>query len=171
MSSDRDAAGDSRLRPPDGLPPGQRLVKGWPVSHYGPVPRFRPDRWDLKVFGTTAAGDTAAWTLEELTALPHHRRRRPALRNRNNLDRPRMVRHSALLEAAPPAPGVAHVMAWAESGSSANLRLSDRSTAGTLLATHRNGEVLTAEHGFPYGSLCRTSTAGKASSGCVASST
>lgn len=22
------------------LPPGQRTVKGWPVSHYGPVPRF-----------------------------------------------------------------------------------------------------------------------------------
>jgi hypothetical protein len=24
------------------IPPGQRHVHGWPVSHYGPVPRFRP---------------------------------------------------------------------------------------------------------------------------------
>lgn len=40
------------------IPPGQRHVHGWPVSHYGPVPRFRPERWNLRVFGATASGET-----------------------------------------------------------------------------------------------------------------
>ncbi len=33
------------------VPPGQRLVKGWPVLHYGPIPRFDEATWDFKVFG------------------------------------------------------------------------------------------------------------------------
>ncbi len=40
-------------------------------------------------------------------------------------------------------------MAWAEYGYSANLRLSDFSSPRTLMATHHNGDLLTAEHGFP----------------------
>ena len=33
------------------VPPGQRLVKGWPVLHYGPVPKFDEATWDFRVFG------------------------------------------------------------------------------------------------------------------------
>ena len=33
------------------VPPGNRLVKGWPVLHYGPVPKFDEASWDLKVYG------------------------------------------------------------------------------------------------------------------------
>lgn len=40
-------------------------------------------------------------------------------------------------------------MAWAEYGYSASLRLSDFTAPTTLLATHRGGEPLTAEHGSP----------------------
>lgn len=32
--------GDGSFVGPGPLPPGQRLAKGWPVAHYGPVPRF-----------------------------------------------------------------------------------------------------------------------------------
>lgn len=52
------------------LPPGQRLTKGWPVSHYGPVPKFRPDRWNFQVFGATATGGKYSWTFDEVSALP-----------------------------------------------------------------------------------------------------
>ncbi|TMK76337.1 MAG: sulfite oxidase-like oxidoreductase, partial [Actinobacteria bacterium] len=31
------------------VPPGQRLVKGWPVLHYGPIPRFDEATWDFTV--------------------------------------------------------------------------------------------------------------------------
>ena len=33
------------------VPPGQRLVKGWPVLHYGPVPKFDEATWELEVSG------------------------------------------------------------------------------------------------------------------------
>ena len=55
------------------LPPGQRLQRGWPVTHYGPVPKFRPERWEFRVFGATADGDKRGWTHEEFTALPYTR--------------------------------------------------------------------------------------------------
>src|ERR1044072_1128248 len=48
------------------LPPGQRLQRGWPVTHYGPVPKFRPDRWEFRVFGATADGEKQCWTHEEV---------------------------------------------------------------------------------------------------------
>ena len=33
------------------VPPGQRLVKGWPVLHYGPIPSFDESEWDFDVSG------------------------------------------------------------------------------------------------------------------------
>ena len=44
---------DPGPEPPRALPPGQRLADGFPVRHYGPVPRFRPDTWKLTVTGAT----------------------------------------------------------------------------------------------------------------------
>ena len=33
------------------IPAGQRLVKTWPVLHFGPVPDFDESSWDLEVSG------------------------------------------------------------------------------------------------------------------------
>src|ERR1051326_3140807 len=53
------------------LPPGQRMQRGeWPVLHYGPVPRFKPDSWDFRVTGATVDGEEAVWFHEEFAALP-----------------------------------------------------------------------------------------------------
>ncbi|MET8682810.1 molybdopterin-dependent oxidoreductase [Streptomyces sp. NPDC004732] len=134
------------------LPPGQRLAKGWPISHYGPVPRFRPERWTLQVFGATQSGDKHSWDFDDLAAMP----RVTVLADLHCASGTSTVGHeffgvpaSALLDLAPPAAGVSHVMAWAEYGYSANLRLADFTAASTVMATHHNGEPLTAEHGFP----------------------
>ncbi|MEU3027982.1 molybdopterin-dependent oxidoreductase [Streptomyces incarnatus] len=134
------------------IPPGQRHVHGWPVSHYGPVPRFRPERWNLRVFGATASGETHEWTFDGLADLP----RTTVVADLHCASGPTSTDHewygipaAAVLELVPPAPGVGHVMAWAEYGYSANMRLSDFSSPETLLVTHHNGEPLTAEHGFP----------------------
>ena len=54
-----------------------------------------------------------------------------------------------LLELAPPAPDVTHVLVWAEYGYSANMALADFAAAQSLFVTHRDGEPLSAEHGFP----------------------
>ena len=47
------------------LPPGQRPQNQWPVLHYGPVPRFKPERWDLQVYGATADGGKHSWDYAE----------------------------------------------------------------------------------------------------------
>ncbi|MFF2850645.1 molybdopterin-dependent oxidoreductase [Streptomyces sp. NPDC058001] len=134
------------------LPPGQRHVHGWPVSHYGPVPRFRPERWNLRVHGATGTGDEHTWTFEELTALP----RVTVVADLHCATGPTSTDHewygipaTAVLDLVPPASDVTHVMAWAEYGYAANLRIADFIAPEVVLATHHDGEPLTAEHGFP----------------------
>jgi len=143
---------DASEPPPRALPPGQRLAKDFPVLHYGPVPRFRPDSWRLVVNGATADGKERHLDVEEFSALP---------RTTVHADMHCVTRWTVLdndwagvtartlMDAVPPADDVTHVMAWAEYGYSANMRIEDFASPRTLLATHRDGEPLTPEHGYP----------------------
>jgi DMSO/TMAO reductase YedYZ molybdopterin-dependent catalytic subunit len=134
------------------LPPGQYIPRGWPALHYGPVPTFKPDRWDFKVLGATAVGTERRWTWPEIGTLPRtevgadlH-----CVTKFSVLDNTwRGIATRTLLELAPPAADVTHVLAWAEYGYSANLRLEDFASEQALFVTHRNGEELSPEHGFP----------------------
>jgi DMSO/TMAO reductase YedYZ molybdopterin-dependent catalytic subunit len=136
----------------DRLPPGQRLQKGWPVLHYGPVPRFKPDTWDFGVNGATADGDVTSWDYREFSALP----KVEVTADFHCVTRFSMldtawagVAAATVLELAPPAPDATHVTVWAEYGYSANLRISDLLEDGVVFATHCGGEPLTPDHGFP----------------------
>ena len=136
----------------DRLPPGQYIPRGWPVLHYGRVPAFAPQAWDLKVFGRTANGADRSFTWAEAGELP---------RAEVHADFHCVTKFSlldctwtgiatrTLLELAPPAPDVTHVLVWAEYGYSANMSLADFSSDQALFVTHRDGEPLTAEHGAP----------------------
>src|SRR5690554_6671175 len=42
---------EERIKTEGRLPPGQSLTNRFPVLHYGPVPHFDPNTWDLRVFG------------------------------------------------------------------------------------------------------------------------
>jgi DMSO/TMAO reductase YedYZ molybdopterin-dependent catalytic subunit len=138
--------------PDERLPPGQYIPRGWPVLHYGPVPRFKPDSWHFTVFGATAGGAEHRWTWPQLDALP---------RTEVGADLHCVTKFSVLdntwggvstrtlLQLAPPAPTVTHVLAWAEYGYSANLRLEDFASEQALLVTHHNGVELSPEHGYP----------------------
>jgi DMSO/TMAO reductase YedYZ molybdopterin-dependent catalytic subunit len=136
----------------DRLPPGQYIPRGWPVLHYGPVPKWKPETWDFKVFGETADGELGRWTWEEFGRLPttsvtadlHCVTKFSVLGNVWT-----GVSTRTFLEAAPPAADVTHVLVWAEYGYSANLRLSDFADEGALFVTHRDGEPLSPDHGFP----------------------
>jgi DMSO/TMAO reductase YedYZ molybdopterin-dependent catalytic subunit len=133
------------------LPPGQQVRATWPVLHYGPVPKFKPETWDFRVFGATRDGDRR-WDYAEFCALPqvsivadfHCVTRFSVLDNEWS-----GVASAAVLAAVPPADDVTHAMVWAEYGFSANLRLEDLTSPETLFATARNGAALTPEHGFP----------------------
>lgn len=138
--------------PADKLPPGQYIPRGWPVLHYGRVPKFSPDTWDFKVFGRTASGAEAVWSWPQVGQLPrtevaadfHCVTKFSVLSNTW-----RGISTRTFLEAAPPAADVTHVMIWADYGYSANMTLQDFSSEQALFVTHRNGEQLTADHGYP----------------------
>lgn len=138
--------------PADRLPPGQYIPRGWPVLHYGPVPRFKPDTWDFKVFGGTASGAEHRWSWQEFEALPRTEVQADfhCVTKFSLLDSTwGGVSTATLLELAPPAADVTHVMVWAEYGYSANMTLEDFASRDALLVTHRNGEPLTPDHGYP----------------------
>ncbi len=134
------------------LPPGQQVQHGWPILHYGPVPRFQPEKWDFQVFGATKFGEISRWTYAEFSVLPraaivadfHCVNKLSVLGNEWQ-----GVPTANILAVAPPAPEVEHVLVWAEYGFSSNMRLSDFAAEHSVLATHRNGEPLSPEHGFP----------------------
>ena len=135
------------------LPPGQLLADGWPVRHYGPVPKFRPATWDLRIFGELADPRAEGhWSLDELYAMPQQ----PVVADLHCASRFSVLdlhwsgvpdRH--LLALAPPARYVEHVVVWAEYGYSAALRLEDLQRPDALLALHLDGEVLPPQRGFP----------------------
>jgi DMSO/TMAO reductase YedYZ molybdopterin-dependent catalytic subunit len=134
------------------LPPGQHAQAGMPVLHYGPVPGFHADTWDLRVIGATASGREHRWSWPELRALP----RRRVVADFHCVTKFTVrgvvwdgIAAAEVLRAAPPADDVTHVMAWADFGYSANLRIESFAADDSLLATHRDGAELTAEHGYP----------------------
>lgn len=139
-------SGDQRL------PPGQSAARDWPVLHYGPVPRFRAESWDLRVFGATDSGEETRWTWPEWSRLPRvdvaadlHCVTGFTVQH----NRWRGVAAATLLAAAPPAAAATHVVVWAEYGYSANLPLEVFAGDDVVFATHRNGLALTPDHGHP----------------------
>jgi len=136
--------------PAERMPPGQYIPRGWPALHYGPVPRFKPESWEFRVFGAMHA--EKRWSWEEFCALPtidvaadfHCVTKFTVLDNEWH-----GVSTATLLSLAPPDPAASHVLVWAEYGYSANLPLEDFASSEALFATHRNGQPLTPEHGFP----------------------
>ena len=134
------------------LPPGQRQQAQWPVLHYGPVPRFKPERWDLQIYGATADGRKQSWDYAEFHTLP----RAEVLADMHCVTKFSLFDNAwagvlarTVMDLVPPAPEATHAMVWAEYGYSANVRIEDLRAETTILATHRGGEQLTPEHGFP----------------------
>src|ERR1039457_4228751 len=133
--------------PPAGeLPPGQYVPRVWPVLHYGPVPRFRPATWDFRVCGRTESGTEHRWDWAGLAALP----RCQVVADLHCVTKftiPRVawegIAATEVLNAAPPAADVIHVMAWADFGYSANVRIADFAAESTLFATASDGADLT----------------------------
>ncbi len=59
---------EEKIRKEGRLPPGQALTQKFPVLHYGPVPRFNPATWDLRVWGEVE--QEARWNWDEFKKLP-----------------------------------------------------------------------------------------------------
>jgi DMSO/TMAO reductase YedYZ molybdopterin-dependent catalytic subunit len=134
------------------LPPGQSVTQKFPVLHYGPMPKFNPETWDLRVWGDVE--DEARWTWEQFNQLP---------RTKIVMDLHCVTRWSkfdtlwegvslrtlvdqGLIKLKPTA---RYLLQHAEYGFTVNLPLDVALQDNFLLATHFNGESITPDHGYP----------------------
>jgi DMSO/TMAO reductase YedYZ molybdopterin-dependent catalytic subunit len=134
------------------LPPGQVLARTWPVMHYGRVPVFRPESWDLRVIGATRSGSTWSCSYEQFRA-------RPAVEvvadfhcvtGLSRLDAHWSgVRARDVLREAPPHADVTNALVWAEHGYCANMRISDLWHKDALFAYRLDGVELSPDQGWP----------------------
>ena len=134
------------------LPPGQVVTEKFPVLHYGQVPGFNPDNWDFRVWGEVETPLTLTWP--QIEQLP---------RTKIMMDIHCVTRWSkfdtlwegvsvnTLIESGliKLKPSAHFVLQHAEHGFTANLPLSPVLADNFLMATHFDGQPITAEHGFP----------------------
>ena len=88
-----------KLKKSEGLlPPGQSLTLKWPVLHYGSVPRFDPETWDLRITGLVGFASKADLErVQRASENPAHQRfslRHPMEPLRQSLGRRRVPRSS-----------------------------------------------------------------------------
>ena len=143
---------EERLKKEGRLPPGQALTQKFPVLHYGAVPRFDPATWDFQVWGEVETPLRLTW--EQFGKLP---------RTKLVMDIHCVTRWSkfdtewegvavkTLLDEGliKLKPGVAFVVQHAEYGYTTNLPLEITLAENFLMATHYQGEPITADHGAP----------------------
>lgn len=141
-----------RERSTERLPPGQRLVKGWPILHEGEVPPFDPATWRFRVWGEVER--EVEWDWAAFTALPRVEVVRDwhCVTTWSRYDvRWGGVPVGPVIEAARPRPAARHVLihCYDEVGYTTNLTLEDFARADNLFVTTHDGRPLPPEHGGP----------------------
>ena len=132
------------------LPPGQSLTLKWPVLHYGSVARFDPATWDFRAYGLVA--NPARWGWAEFSKLPRLERTSDfhCVTRWSRFDnRWSGVAVREILKLVQPRPEARYVLVHAEQGYTANVPLVDLDREEVLVATHHDGEPLSADHGCP----------------------
>ena len=134
----------------DRLPPGQHLVKDWPVLDLGVHPRVERDRWTLRVFGAVAEAITWEWA--GFCAQPQVRgvTDMHCVTTWSRYDNTwQGVATRSVLDAVRPQPAAAFVVLHSHDGYTTNLPLADFAAEDAVLAHSWEGKPLTAEHGGP----------------------
>lgn len=132
------------------LPPGQVLTEKWPVLHYGAVPHVRAEGWEMRIFGAVEEEVRLSW--DDLQALPMEDRENDihCVTRWSRFDnRWTGISVTKLMERVQLKPAATHVMLHAFGNWTTNLALADWNRPENLLATHHDGEPLSAEHGAP----------------------
>jgi len=132
------------------LPPGQHLVKDWPILDLGQHPIIAPDTWRLEVRGLVEAPLDLTWTafqaLEQSTKVTDIHCVTTWSRYDNKW---KGVSTRELLDQAMPNPEAHYVMLTSYDGYTTNLPLSDFAAEDAILATSWEGVPLTRDHGGP----------------------
>lgn len=131
------------------LPPGQFLVKDWPVLTYGPTPDTKKEDWTLKLSGLVAKEVSLGW--DEFMKLPNdtwttdiHCVTRWSKLGTNW----RGVWFSELLRLAGGAkPAATHILIACYGGYTTNLALGEVTGKQAMVAFEFDGAPLPREHG------------------------
>ena len=132
------------------LPPGQHLVRDWPVLDLGVHPRVDPARWTLRVFGAVREAITWDWPAFRAQTQVREVSDIHCVTTWSRYDNAwDGVSTHAVLDAVQPSPEAAFVVLHSHDGYTTNLPLADFASPGALLAHSWEGQPLTAEHGGP----------------------
>jgi DMSO/TMAO reductase YedYZ molybdopterin-dependent catalytic subunit len=132
----------------DRLPPGQYLVRDFPVLSAGPTPRIAPSTWTFSLTGEV--DEPRRWTWDEFQALPRETITRDihCVTKWSKLDTVwEGVSVDTLLEGVETA--AEYVMAFSDGGYTTNLPLEDVTGGKAWVAVTYDGEPLEPEHGGP----------------------
>jgi DMSO/TMAO reductase YedYZ molybdopterin-dependent catalytic subunit len=132
----------------DRLPPGQHLVRDFPVLSAGPTPTTPLSRWSFSITGEV--DEPRRWTWEELRALPSETVTRDihCVTKWSKLDTVwEGVSVDTLLKGVTTA--AEYVMAFSDGGYTTNLPLEDVTGGKAWIAFAYGGEPLEPEHGGP----------------------
>jgi DMSO/TMAO reductase YedYZ molybdopterin-dependent catalytic subunit len=132
------------------LPPGQHLVRDWPVLDLGEHPAITQDNWRLLLAG--AIEYPAVWDWETLMRQPQSGRRSDihCVTTWSRYDNDwQGVATRDLLDIVMPKPEAAAVLLHGYDGYTTNLLLEDFAAQDAMLAHSWAGQPLTREHGGP----------------------
>ena len=130
------------------LPPGQYLVRGFPVLSAGPTPRTALAEWTFSLTGEV--DELKSWTWEQFRALPSETISRGihCVTKWSKLDTMwEGVSVDTLLAGVETAAD--YVMAFSDGGYTTNLPLEDLSGGKAWVAFAYDGQPLESEHGGP----------------------
>jgi DMSO/TMAO reductase YedYZ molybdopterin-dependent catalytic subunit len=134
----------------DRLPPGQHLVKNWPVLDLGRQPVIATESWKLAIVGGVDHPLTLDWSSFHGLAQTSKQSDIHCVTTWSRYDnRWQGVATRDLLHHVMPWSAVTHVMLTSYDGYTTNLPLADFAHEDGILATHWEGEPITTEHGGP----------------------
>ena len=137
---------DGKLR----LPPGQHLTSGWPVLHYGSIPRIDLESWRLHAWGLVEEEKSFRW--DQFNALGQGKDVSDihCVTTWSKYDNEWTgIRFKAFMDAIQVKPVAKYVMVHSYGGYTTNVPLEDLMQDGVLFAHSHNGQPLAREHGWP----------------------
>ena len=134
----------------DRLPPGQHLVRDWPVLDLGVQPNIAPEQWSLRVFGAVA--EQVTWDWAGFRALPQRKEKSDihCVTTWSRFDNEwEGVATRDVLAIVQPKPEARFVVLHSYDGYTTNLPLEDFAAEDAIIAHSWQGAPLPVAHGGP----------------------
>lgn len=134
----------------DRLPPGQHLVKNWPILDLGITPSLSQHSWRLDVSGEVE--NPVSWNWQQFAAQPQsdHLSDIHCVTTWSRYDNHwQGLSTLDLLDLVRPRASARHVLLHSYDGYTTNLAIEDFASPDALIAHSWEGAPLTAEHGGP----------------------